>query len=562
MKKYLALLLALVFCFGCLVGCSNETTDGEGKDEAAATLADAATYIKSLYKDSPKSTPRNYDMPGKVIIGETEFTVTWSVSDEAIKVVASKTAGFWTITVPEKNDTQRPYTLTATVKDADGKTQDVVFDRVLPIIDNGGTTSDLEEGKEYRMFMTQVNVSKVLYATTETQDDKFIKTTEDPSKATLFKAEKVDGGYKLYTEINGVKSYLYAHTTTAEDGKVSKYICYSAENSSVWSYQQKVNAWFTTYEGTTYVLGTYGTYETFCISESSYITEANTGVSQFPAEFISKDKEGPSIEKPDEMTPEEVVDAAYALEIGGTLPGLQTLTGVIVAVNTPYDAGYNNVTVTIVVAGKTDKPIECFRLKGNGADVIAVGDTITVTGSILKYDNKSETGKVEFNSGCTLDSYKSAGNTEGTGATALNGALTDGMQIVIVNVANNKAFSSDPDKDGSYYQKGVDVTINGNAVTGYGDAEIWTVVANDDGTFSFKQGDQKIGMQDQYSSMGMGYANDKWEVIALDGGLYNIKNVARGNFLEWYAAKNNWSTYSNGNEATDALFQMGIYVIG
>lgn len=555
MKKYLALLLALVFCFGCLVGCTNETTEPEG-----ATLDDAVTYVKSLYKDSPANTPRSYDMPAKVMIGTTAFTVTWKVSIDAIKVV-SKNENFWTITIPEKNETEQKYTLTATIKDADGKTKDVSFNRVLPVVDNNSST-DLGGEKSFKMYMTQVNLSKVLYAITETQDEKFIKSTEDPAQAAVFYTEEADGGYKIYTEIDGVKNYIYAHTTTAEDGKVSKYLCYSAENSSVWTYQQKVNAWFTTIDGTSYVMGTYGTYNTFCISESTYITEANTGVSQFPAEFLEEGKDAPTIDKPVEMTPAEVVDAAYALEIGASLPGLQTLTGVIIAVNTPYDADYNNVTVTIVVAGKADKPIECFRLKGDGADVIAVGDTITVTGSILKYDNKSETGKVEFNSGCTLDSYKSAGTPAGPGATALNGALTNGMKIVIVNVANNKAFSSDPDKDGSFYQKGVDVTITDNTVTGYGDAEIWTVVANDDGTFSFEQGGQKIAMQDQYSSMGLGYANDKWEVIALDGGLYNIKNTVRGNFLEWYASKNNWSTYSNGNEATDPLFQMGIYVIG
>ncbi len=558
MKKYLALLLALVFCFGCLVGCKNETTDAEG-----ATLEDAVTYVKSLYKDAPANTPRSYDMPAKVMIGTTEFTVTWKVSIDTIKVVESKQAGFWTITIPEKNETEQKYTLTATIKAADGKIQEVSFNRVLPVVNNS-SSSDLGGEKSFKMYMTQVNVGKVLYAITETQDDKYIKSTEDASKAAVFYTEEAEGGYKIYTEIDGVKNYIYAHTVTAEDGKVSKYLCYSAENSSVWTYQQKVNAWFTTVEGTTYVMGTYSTYETFCISESTYITEANTGVSQFPAEFLEEGKDAPTLDKPEEMTPEEIVDAAYALGIGEALTGLQTLTGVITAVNTPYDAGYNNVTVTIVVAGKTDKPIECFRLKGSGADVIAVGDTITVTGSILKYDNKTETGKVEFNSGCTLDSYKSAGNTEapGNGATALNGALTEGMQIVIVNVANKKALSSDPCTEGSFYQKGVDVTITDNTVTGYGDAEIWTVVANDDGTFSFEQGGQKIAMQDSYSSMGLGYANDKWEVIALDGGLYNIKNTVRGNFIEWYASKDNWSTYTNGNEATDALFQMGIYVIG
>ena len=146
-----------------------------------------------------------------------------------------------------------------------------------------------------------------------------------------------------------------------------------------------------------------------------------------------------------------------------------------------------------------------------------------------------------------------------TGATLLEDALTDGMKIVIVNGANNKALSS---QLAGYYQKGVDVTSADKGASGYADTEIWTVVANDDGTFSFEQGGQKLGMQDTYSSMSLGAVNDKWEVISLGDGLYNIKNTVRGNFIEWYASKENWSTYSNGSEATDPLFQLSFYVVG
>ncbi len=107
---------------------------------------------------------------------------------------------------------------------------------------------------------------------------------------------------------------------------------------------------------------------------------------------------GPSIPTP--TTAEEIVNAAYSLAENETLPGTYTLTGVITKVNTAFSADYSNVTVTIVVGDMTDKAIECYRLKGEGADVIKVGDTITVTGTLKNYN-----GKVEFDSGCTLDSY-------------------------------------------------------------------------------------------------------------------------------------------------------------
>ena len=107
-------------------------------------------------------------------------------------------------------------------------------------------------------------------------------------------------------------------------------------------------------------------------------------------------------------TPEEIVNAAYELGEGKALEGTFTLTGVITAVNTPYSEQYKNVTVTIVVGDMTDKPIQCFRLKGEGADLIAAGDTITVTGTLKNYY-----GTVEFDAGCNLDSYTKAGEEGG-----------------------------------------------------------------------------------------------------------------------------------------------------
>ena len=89
--------------------------------------------------------------------------------------------------------------------------------------------------------------------------------------------------------------------------------------------------------------------------------------------------------------PEDIVNAAYALEVGATMDDI-TLTGVVTEINTAFSSQYNNITVTIVIGTLTDKPIECYRLKGEGADAIAVGDTITVNGTITNYN-----GKIEFN---------------------------------------------------------------------------------------------------------------------------------------------------------------------
>ncbi|MBO7658979.1 MAG: LPXTG cell wall anchor domain-containing protein [Clostridia bacterium] len=104
-------------------------------------------------------------------------------------------------------------------------------------------------------------------------------------------------------------------------------------------------------------------------------------------------------------TPEEILNAAYALESGGNLGDTEyTLTGVITKINDAYSDRYKNITVTMVVNNITDKPIQCFRLAGDGADKIMPGDTITVKGKIKNYN-----GTVEFDQGCQLLSYTQSG---------------------------------------------------------------------------------------------------------------------------------------------------------
>ena len=46
--------------------------------------------------------------------------------------------------------------------------------------------------------------------------------------------------------------------------------------------------------------------------------------------------------------------------------------------------------------------LKCYRMKGDGAADLAVGDTITVTGVIKNYVHSSGDSEIEFDSGCTF----------------------------------------------------------------------------------------------------------------------------------------------------------------
>lgn len=101
-----------------------------------------------------------------------------------------------------------------------------------------------------------------------------------------------------------------------------------------------------------------------------------------------------------------IMDAAYALEHGEYLDGTHTLTGTIVKVPTRYSSKYENITVVIQIPGHEDRPIQCFRLEGQGAEELAVGDTVTVTGALTNYK-----GTIEFDAGCQLDAFVKGENS-------------------------------------------------------------------------------------------------------------------------------------------------------
>ena len=124
MKKIIALMLTLMLCAFAFVACQQEPA-GNGLDAAG-------DYLFSLYKDDKAVTPSDYDVVGLIKIGDVTYNVEWSVNADGITVKESSKAGFFTIDVDEKTATEINYTLTATVKAADGSSVQKTFDRTVP----------------------------------------------------------------------------------------------------------------------------------------------------------------------------------------------------------------------------------------------------------------------------------------------------------------------------------------------------------------------------------------------------------------------------------------------
>lgn len=103
------------------------------------------------------------------------------------------------------------------------------------------------------------------------------------------------------------------------------------------------------------------------------------------------DAAGETEEEPDLTDPAEILKAAYALKSGEKLDGTYTLTGVVADIKYAYSASSNDISIYMVVDGDTDRPLYCFRMKGEGIKDLIVGDTVTVTGPIKNYE-----GEIEF----------------------------------------------------------------------------------------------------------------------------------------------------------------------
>ena len=398
MKKILAFLLVLVMALTSMVGC--DLISGLlGGTEDGPTLEEAKTYLFSTYKDAAAAIPNDYDLVGKVIIDGTSFTVTWTVDSEVITIKESSKANFWTVDLPDTNAEEVAYVLTATITDAKGNKVEVKFNKTLPVIDSTGIVTEPEEGVAYKLFLEQVNLGLTLFATDKSQqNEKYIETTLDPKAAADYYVEKVDGGYKWYTTINGTKTYIYAQGIANDAGKISKYIGFSAENASVFTYVQEIATWQVVIDNIKYGVGTYNAFETVCISEVTYFKPDNINVEggQFPLTFMTKtyaETLTPD-ERPVAGDPEanSTLTIKQALDLGNTKVKGQYTEGKYYVTGTVKEIQhetYGNLVITdgtndILVYGTFDA--SGSTKYGDMENKPGVGDTITVYGIIGFYN--------------------------------------------------------------------------------------------------------------------------------------------------------------------------------
>ena len=174
---------------------------------------------------------------------------------------------------------------------------------VAPVVVPEGVNAPVAD-TAYNFGLYQAKNDKVLYVTGEV-DERYLSTTENVEEAAAVYAEAVDGGYKFYILVDGVRNYITVYNN--DQGKLS--VKYDAAGTSVYAYNAECNNWVTVMDGNDYYLGTYNTYNTISASKTSYIKPDNTGVSQFPANLyaVAAEEPAPTEPAPTEPAPTEPV---------------------------------------------------------------------------------------------------------------------------------------------------------------------------------------------------------------------------------------------------------------
>ncbi|MBQ1229992.1 MAG: hypothetical protein IIX80_03050, partial [Clostridia bacterium] len=129
MKKLLVTLLSLILCLMAFAACTPEqpeTPNNEVKYDAAA----AAAYVFNLYKDNGPITAADFDVTAKVQHNGVSYDVEWTATEGV--TVEKKNDTTYTVNVDEESPAEVAYTLTATVKAADGTSATKTFNFTVP----------------------------------------------------------------------------------------------------------------------------------------------------------------------------------------------------------------------------------------------------------------------------------------------------------------------------------------------------------------------------------------------------------------------------------------------
>ena len=375
MKKFIALLTALVLC---LTLCAGFAAAEDENLTAAKGLLDF--QYKSKTRGKPTTTAEDYEVTAQLMIDGVVYPITWTTDSDTIQIVPAEGEKYL-VDVDESNPKELNYVLTATVTAPDGSTLDVSYERVVPaaVLD-----------------MSYADIVEAAYAL--------------DTDAAMTKAQRLFG---VVTSIDTAWSDEYQNiTVTIQVGDLA---------------EKKIQCYRLSGEGAK------------DLKEGDAITVEGT-LKNYKG-TIEFDKGCVLVGYGEIVSQAATLDAAYALEDGAAMSRPSVLKGVVTSIDTAWSDEYQNITVTIVCDGKTEQPIQCYRLSGEGAKDLAEGAEIAVLGTIKNYK-----GTIEFDKGCVLvpvDSVSSLKAAIAGYALETDAAMTSESTITGVITAIPTAWSDE-----------------------------------------------------------------------------------------------------------------------
>ena len=293
-------------------------------------------WYKNKSRDKLTVTAEDYEVPAQLMIDGVVYPVTWKTDVDTIQIEEAENSKYL-VKLDQNNAKELTYTLTATVTAPDGSTLDVSYQRVMPAM------------------VAEMSYAQIVAAAYTLEDG-----------ASMSKAQRLFG---TVTAVNTAWSDEYQNiTVTIQVGDLA---------------DQPIQCFRLTGEGAK------------DLKEGDQITVEGT-LKNYKG-TIEFDKGCVLVGFGDIPSQAATLDAAYALDEGAAMSKPSVLKGEIVSIDTAWSDEYKNITVTIVCDGKAEQPVQCFRLSGEGAEKLAVGDEIAVFGTIKNYK-----GTVEFDKGCKL----------------------------------------------------------------------------------------------------------------------------------------------------------------
>ncbi len=446
MKKKSVWALLLAMCVTMLAGCSNsddkepatDVTTGDQVEEESG-LKDAAAYVKTIYKkEDGRITKKDYTVVGSVPVGTETFEIAWSVNvaEDVVSIVRGDD-GMVTIDVNEESAEEVAYVLTATLTDGTN-TETLSWNHTLPVGQKKGALSypeivalayALVDGEltdeTYRLYGNVVSID-----TAWSEDYKNITVTiavpgceEQPIQCYRLTGEgakdlqvgdaiTVEGTFTNYKgliefnkgcvlvgygEVVNQTALLEAAFALADGEAFDELAVVTGVISEI------VSPWSDEYGNITVNFDFDGkTFQCYRLKGEGakdlvvgqQITVVGT-IKNYKG-LIEFDKNCVIVPNGSQGSVNNIL-AAYKLQDGESIETVRTITGTVSNIDTPWSDDYKNITVTIVVPGFEDYTIMCYRLTGEGAESLAVGDEITVTGTLKNYK-----GTIEFDKGCTF----------------------------------------------------------------------------------------------------------------------------------------------------------------